>query len=106
MRKSHLKDGTPIFVVTVKHNVTQSAFIVALTDYFYNKSVPFNEELTKIEAKKILYYGLFHDGLNGAYHTGFFEAVSEEVWDARNSVYMAAEKWVTKNYPYLKNDLF
>jgi hypothetical protein len=101
MIKSKLENGTPMIVVKVEHYVKGSDFATALTDYFYNKSEPFNKKLKRREAMEILNHRLFFYGLNGEYDAGFFEA-SYELGEERNLIYEPAKEWVIKNYPYLE----
>ena len=100
MIKSKLKNGTPILVVRVEHFVKCSDFANALTDFYYNKSEPFNKKLKRREAMRILNHGLFFYGLNGEYDGSFFEA-SYELGEERKLIYEPAMEWVINNYPHL-----
>ena len=101
MRKSNLKDGTPILVIKVEHYVQIDAFCVALTDHYYRNSLPFDNKLKRNEAMGILKRSLFFHGIAGEYSDGFFEA-SFELSEQRNAIFEKAKQWVAKNYPYLK----
>lgn len=105
MIKSQLQNGTPMLVIKVEHYVKCSDFATALTDYYYNKSEPFNKKLKRREAMEILNHRLFFYGLNGEYDAGYFEA-SFELGEERKLIYKHAKEWVIKNYPHLqKSDI-
>lgn len=104
MIKSKLENGTPMLVVKVEHYVKASDFATALTDYYYNKSEPFNKKLKRREAMEILSHRLFFYGLNGEYDAGFFEA-SYELGEERKLIYEPAKEWVIKNYPHLEQSV-
>jgi hypothetical protein len=101
MIKSKLENGTPMLVIKVEHFVKCGDFATALTDYYYNKSEPFNKKLKRREAMEILNHRLFFYGLNGEYDAGFFEA-SFELGEERKLIYEPAREWVIKNYPHLE----
>lgn len=102
MRKSKLKNGTPFMVVKVEHFVTAARFATALADHCWTKSKDFNPGMKRLEAMEILKLGLVNDGKNGVLKDGQFEGASEEAAEAWEKPYREAQKWVLKNYPYLK----
>lgn len=74
MRKSKLRSGEKIHVVTVGHYVKASDFAHALRDHFYNKGDTFPNTLTKKRAEEILRDSLFFHGLSGQYSNEEFES--------------------------------
>lgn len=102
MRKSKLRDGTPMLVFKINSFVTDRVFAIALTDHFYGKSEEFDFKIGRKEAVKILERRLFFHGIKGEHEDGFFEA-SFEFGEIYNRTYSNAKKWVLKNYPHLLN---
>jgi hypothetical protein len=47
MKKSKLTDGRNVFVVTMRHHVTSSMFVMALTNHFYDEISGELEELLR-----------------------------------------------------------
>jgi len=89
-----------MLVIKVDHYVKGSDLATALTDYYFNKSEPFNKKLKRREALKILRHRLFFYGLNGEYDAGYFEA-SYELAEERKLIYEPAKDWIVRNYPHL-----
>lgn len=101
MRKSRNLNGDPIFVVKVEPLVSFSTFCCALVDWAECEgSEDIIKNLTKTKAKEILKEQLRWNGMEGKYADGHWEAGGGE-W--RELLWIEAEKWVSKNYPYLKN---
>jgi hypothetical protein len=101
MRKSHLKDDTPILIFKIDHYVSASVFTVALADYYYNMSEGVPEKLTKTEAIVILKRQLKFYGMQGEFPDGSFEGSDEHIGNEREKVYRQAKNWVINHYPYL-----
>ena len=104
MEEYKLKDGTNILAVRTEHNVSLRTFAVALSNYFYSNSMPFNEKLTKKDGEKILRRSLFHYGTQGEYEDGYFEASFEE-GEKYKEISDSAYEWVRKKHPWLNNKI-
>jgi len=103
MRKRKNKLGENIYVFQVPITVNCSRFCLALTDHFSREGENFDSSITKKAAKKILINELKWYGQQGEHTDGFFEA-AYEIGELRNSIFAECEKWVIKNYPYLKRN--
>lgn len=102
MRKGILTNGKRFYGIKIEHFVTKTAFSTALANYFFRHRLPFNESLTKIEAKKLLRTELFHYGIRGENETTMFESAID-IMDELNDLLTKADKWIDNNYPYLTN---
>ena len=89
-----------IYCVSVSHNVTSRVFATALSDYFYNKKLEFNDKLSKKEAEKILRRSLFFYGIQGQHPDGYFETSFEES-EIYEKIFSKAVLWLEINHKYL-----
>lgn len=96
MRKSNLRDGTPMIVIKVEHFVTDSVFAYALTNHYFRQGFEFPDKLSKTESMVILKDELFFHGKEGEDWGEDNDQVAEH-----NPIYEIAHNWVLKNYPYL-----
>lgn len=102
MRKSKLRTGEKMHVVTIGHHVKLGDFASALTGHFYNHGEQFPCTLTKKRAGEILKTSLFFNGLKGEYSEGQFEASFDE-GEKWNTMYNKAISWVKIKYPWYRD---
>lgn len=102
--------------IVVRFTLSRRVAILALTDYYYDKSGGSSKEeeqanilryttelnqLTKTEARKIIRSQLLHYGYQGAYQDGFFEAATDVI-EVREYWLTTCTQWVIQHYPALK----